>query len=188
MVWLPYIGYIYILNICVSAYNISTRIAKDIKYIYMYNRTDRSDQGTDRWAARHVDTTMDSHLVKVRSVDVWIQHWSSWFFLSQIQDEQINNDNSTWVFLPGSQGVTWKVVEFLEFFLCLSGVLEIWDCTCAGTYFEEEASATMHFRPLDRICVKSFFFHFFFRPLFCFFCPNQLPIYQWFKGWVHHMM
>lgn len=63
--------------------------------------------------------TMDSHLVKVGSGDVWSQHWSSWFFLSQIQDEQTNNDNSTWVFLPGSQGVTWKVVEFLEFFLCV---------------------------------------------------------------------
>ena len=140
--------------------------------------TDRSRDGSMGLPCWY---TMDSHLVKVGSGDVWIQHWSSWFFLSQIQDEQTNNDNSTWAFLPGSQGVTWKVVEFLEFFLCLSGVLEIWDCTCAGTYFEEEASATMHFRPLDRICVKSFFFHSFFSAAILFLLPEptaHLPVVQ----------
>lgn len=127
---------------------------------------------------------IDSHLVKVGSVDVWIQHWNSWFFLSQMQDEKINNDNSTWVFLPGSQGVTWKVVEF--FLILFVFVRSPWNLRLHMCWYVFWGRSVCHhaLQTFGQNLCQSFFF---FRPRFCFFCPNQLPIYQ-FKGSVHHLV
>ena len=53
MVWLPYIGYIYIKYMCTCIQYIHTDCKGYNIYLYVY-RTDRSP-GTDRWAC-HVDT------------------------------------------------------------------------------------------------------------------------------------